>query len=145
MFTFHRGLKIRKIRPRNRTACTRTTSDKIQEWLWSVIGWLKKVKVNKLHLNSFLVSIVNRVSRSGTMKYRCEWKHWCLNSFRLTTRDWNHSCISTQAGIEKVWVRMIIRNISNELCLHLESSFGTNAIVLVFIKHTVVRVVPLTQ
>ena len=31
---------------------------------------IKIVKVNKLCLNSLLVSIVNRVSRSGTMKYQ---------------------------------------------------------------------------
>ena len=30
---------------------------------------IKIVKVNKLYLNSLLVSIVNRVSQSGTMKY----------------------------------------------------------------------------
>ena len=36
--------------------------------------WLddKIVKVNKLYLNSLLVSIVNRVFRSGTMKYQCK-------------------------------------------------------------------------
>ena len=33
---------------------------------------IKIVKVNKLHLNSLLVSIVYRVSRSGTMNYQCE-------------------------------------------------------------------------
>ena len=33
---------------------------------------IKIVKVNKLYLNSLLVSIVNRVSQSGTMKYQCE-------------------------------------------------------------------------
>ena len=31
---------------------------------------IKIVKVDKLCLNSLLVSIVNRVSRSGTMKYQ---------------------------------------------------------------------------
>ena len=31
---------------------------------------IKIVKVNKLCLNSLLASIVNRVSRSGTMKYQ---------------------------------------------------------------------------
>ena len=36
---------------------------------------IKIVKVNKLYLNSLLVSIVNRVSQSRTMKYQCEWKH----------------------------------------------------------------------
>ena len=35
-------------------------------------NWMIKiVKVNKLYLNSLLVSIVSRVSRSGTMKYQC--------------------------------------------------------------------------
>ena len=33
---------------------------------------IKMVKVNNLYLNSLLVSMVNRVSRSGTMKYQCE-------------------------------------------------------------------------
>ena len=33
---------------------------------------IKIVKVHKLYLNSLHVSIVNRVYRSGTMKYRCE-------------------------------------------------------------------------
>ena len=33
---------------------------------------IKIVKVNKLYLNSLLVSIVNCVSRSGTMKYQCK-------------------------------------------------------------------------
>ena len=33
---------------------------------------IKIVKVNDLHLNSLHVSMVNRMSRSGTMKYQCE-------------------------------------------------------------------------
>ena len=33
---------------------------------------IKIVKVNKLYFNSLLVSIVYRVSQSGTMKYQCE-------------------------------------------------------------------------
>ena len=33
---------------------------------------IKIVKVNRLYLNSLLVSIVNRVSRSGRVKYQCE-------------------------------------------------------------------------
>ena len=33
---------------------------------------IKIVKVNDLYLNSLHVSMVNRVSRSGTMKYQCE-------------------------------------------------------------------------
>ena len=33
---------------------------------------IKMVKVNNLYLNSLLVSMVNRVSRSGTMKYQCK-------------------------------------------------------------------------
>ena len=45
---------------------------------------IKIVKVNKLDLNSLLMGIVNRVSRSGTMKYQCENtdesnKKWPLN------------------------------------------------------------------
>ena len=45
---------------------------------------IKIVKVNKLDLNSLLKGIVNRVSRSGTMKYQCENtdesnKKWLLN------------------------------------------------------------------
>ena len=48
--------------------------------------WLddKIVKVNKLYLNSLLVSIVNRVSQSGTMKYQCEWKHRCVKQEMVT-------------------------------------------------------------
>ena len=33
---------------------------------------IKIVKVNKLYLSYLLVSIVNHMSRSGTMKYQCE-------------------------------------------------------------------------
>ena len=33
---------------------------------------IKIVKVNKLYRNSLIMSTVNRVSRSGTMKYQCE-------------------------------------------------------------------------
>ena len=33
---------------------------------------IKIVKVNKLYFNSLLVSVVNRVYQSGTMKYQCE-------------------------------------------------------------------------
>ena len=40
---------------------------------------------------------------------------------------------------------MIIGNILSELCVPSGFSFGTNAIVLAFIQHAVVRVVPLTQ
>ena len=45
---------------------------------------IKIVKVNKLCLNSLLVSIVNRVSQSGTMKYQCEWKHRCVKQEMVT-------------------------------------------------------------
>ena len=45
---------------------------------------IKIVKVNKLYLNSLLVSIVNRVSQSGTMKYQCEWKHRCVKQEMVT-------------------------------------------------------------
>ena len=48
-------------------------------------NWMIKiVKVNKLYLNSLLVSIVNRVSQSGTMKYQCEWKHRCIKQEMVT-------------------------------------------------------------
>ena len=40
---------------------------------WATTGIpVKIVKVNNLYLNSLHVSMVNRVSRSGTMKYLCE-------------------------------------------------------------------------
>ena len=45
---------------------------------------IKIVKVNKLYLNSLLVSIVNRVSQSRTMKYQCEWKHRCVKQEMIT-------------------------------------------------------------
>ena len=45
---------------------------------------IKIVKVNKLYFNSLLVSIVNRVSRSGTMKYQCERKHRSVQQEMLT-------------------------------------------------------------
>ena len=41
------------------------TDKRLNNWM------IKIVKVNKLYLDSLLVSIVNRVSRSGTMKYPC--------------------------------------------------------------------------
>ena len=51
----------------------------------STCDWMIKiVKVNKLYLNSLLVSIVNRVSQSGTMKYQCEWKHRCIKQEMVT-------------------------------------------------------------
>ena len=47
--------------------------------------WIIKIaKVNKLHLDSLLVSIVHRVSQSGTMKYQCEWKHRCVKQEMVT-------------------------------------------------------------
>ena len=50
-----------------------------------ICDWMIKIiKVNKLYLNSLLVSIVNRVSRSGTMKYQCEWKHRCVKQEMVT-------------------------------------------------------------
>ena len=45
---------------------------------------IKIVKVNKLYFNSLLVSIVYRVSQSGTMKYQCEWKHRCIKQEMVT-------------------------------------------------------------
>ena len=51
---------------------------------WTCNWMIKIVKVNKLYLNSLLVSIVNRVSQSGTMKYQCEWKHRCVKQEMVT-------------------------------------------------------------
>ena len=45
---------------------------------------IKIVKVNKLYFNFLLVSIVNRVYQSGTMKYQCEWKHRCVKQEMVT-------------------------------------------------------------
>ena len=33
---------------------------------------MKRERLSELYLNSLLVSIVNRVFRSGTMKYQCD-------------------------------------------------------------------------
>ena len=51
--------------------------------------WLddKIVKVNKLYLNSLLVSIVNRVYQSRTMKYQREWKHRCVKQKKSYLRS----------------------------------------------------------
>ena len=46
---------------------------------------IKIRKVNKLYLSFLLVSIFNRVSRSGTMKYQWEWKHRCVKQKWLLT------------------------------------------------------------
>ena len=45
---------------------------------------IKLVKVNKLYFNPLLLSIVNRVYQSGTMKYQCEWKHRCVQQEMVT-------------------------------------------------------------
>ena len=45
---------------------------------------IKIVKVDKLYLNSLLVSIVNRVSQSGTMTYQCESKYRCVKQEMVT-------------------------------------------------------------
>ena len=47
---------------------------------------IKIVKVNKLDLNSLLMGIVNRVSRSGTMKYQCENTDESKKKWLLTQR-----------------------------------------------------------
>ena len=48
-------------------------------------NWMIKiVKVNRLYLNSLSVSIVNRVSQSGTIKYQCEWKHRSVKKEMIT-------------------------------------------------------------
>ena len=59
-------------------------------------NWMIKiVKVNKLCLNFLLVSIVNRVSRSGTMKYQCERKHRSVkNRWRAWWMDLSFMWIS---------------------------------------------------
>ena len=47
--------------------------------------WMIKIaKVSKLYLNSLLMGIVNSVSQSGTMKYQCKWKHWCVKQEMVT-------------------------------------------------------------
>ena len=65
------------------------------------------------------------------------------------SKDWLDLAFSTLgtsnrfgSRLQKVRITMVIKNILSELCV---SSFGTNAIVPAFIKHAVVRVVPLTQ
>ena len=47
--------------------------------------WMIKIaKANKLYRNSLLVSIVNRVSRSGTMKYQSE-------NTDVSNKKWQHT------------------------------------------------------
>ena len=56
---------------------------------------IKIVKVNKLCLNSLLVSIVNRVSRSGTMKYQSKNTDRCVKqemATYITKRRQSLSC-----------------------------------------------------
>ena len=48
------------------------------------VWMIKIVKVDKLYLNSLLVSIVNRVSQSGTMTYQCESKYRCVKQEMVT-------------------------------------------------------------
>ena len=68
------------------TRASKTTSNKrLNTGMAPTCDWMIKiVKVNKLYLNSLLVSIVNRVSQSGTMKYQCEWKHRCVKQEMVT-------------------------------------------------------------
>ena len=50
-----------------------STDKRLNTGMAPTCDWMIKiVKVNKLYLNSLLVSIVNRVSQSRTMKYQCE-------------------------------------------------------------------------
>ena len=50
-----------------------STSLRLNTGMAPTCDWMIKiVKVNNLYLNSLLVSMVNRVSRNGTMKYQCE-------------------------------------------------------------------------
>ena len=61
------------------------TNKRLNTGMAPTCDWMIKiVKVNKLYLNSLLVSIVNRVSRSGTIKYQCEWKHRCVKQEMVT-------------------------------------------------------------
>ena len=54
------------------TACE-ATNKRLNTRMAPTCDWMIKiVKVDKLYLNSLLVSIVNRVSQSGTIKYQCE-------------------------------------------------------------------------
>ena len=61
------------------------TNKRLNTGMAPTCDWMIKiVKVNKLYFNSLLVSIVNRVSRSGTMKYQCERKHRSVQKEMLT-------------------------------------------------------------
>ena len=63
----------------------KVTNKRLNTRMAPTCDWMIKiVKVNKLYLNSLLVSIVNRVSQSGTMKYQCEWKHRCVKQEMVT-------------------------------------------------------------
>ena len=67
------------------TPPTPSTHKRLNTGMAPTCDWMIKiVKVNKLYLNSLLVSIVNRVSQSGTMKYQCEWKHRCVKQEIVT-------------------------------------------------------------
>ena len=61
------------------------TNKRLNTGMAPTCDWMIKiVKVNKLYLNSLLVSIVNRVSRSGTMKYQCENTDESIKKWLLT-------------------------------------------------------------
>ena len=87
---------------------------------------IKIVKVNKLYLNYLLVSIVNRVSRSGTMKYPCEWKHRSVQQEMLTyLRSEGKAAFLVQRGRSAIFRRWeSCRPTSSADKTHLVSSGG---------------------
>ena len=61
------------------------TNKRLNTGMALTCDWMIKiVQVNNLYLNSLLVSAVNRVSRSGTMKYECENTDESINKWLLT-------------------------------------------------------------
>ena len=63
----------------------KVTNKRLNTGMAPTCDWMIKiVKVNKLYLNSLLVSIVNRVSQSGTMTYQCESKYRCVKQEMVT-------------------------------------------------------------
>ena len=68
---------------------------------------IKIVKVNNLYLNSLHVSMVNRVSRSGTMKYQRENtdesnKKWLLNGIHNEEKAESSEVVQRYSGDGKV-------------------------------------------
>ena len=58
---------------REKAEMGRSSSSDLNTGMAPTCDWMIKiVKINNLYLNSLLVSMVNRASRSGTMKCQCE-------------------------------------------------------------------------